>query len=144
MITKRAALIGFLIGYILGPSAVLEAQTPTNYKLEVWTSGSNPDTGLPVKSIDFTPTQLVCNQAPIPVTPTTLNPTRFYIDDTANPTKVCLASLPSTYLDSLPNGTYFNTITYNTVEGLVAPRSAMSNPFIRQVLNALTGLKVVK
>lgn len=123
----------------------VHAQTPVSYKLEVWTAGSNVDTGLPIKSIDFVPTQITCNQVPQPVPAQVFNPTKFYFDDVNNPGKVCGANFPSTYLDNIPNGSgYFNTLTYATAEALVAPRSAASNFFTRMILNVLTGLKVIR
>jgi len=128
-------------------ASIAHAQAPniTGYSLETYGPGVTPATGQPIQSTPYTSAAVQCNQTAPTVPNTVANPTRFFFDDAANPGKVCIGSLTSTYLQALPNGSGYTVyLTQTDNLGQTSARSAVSNPFGKQGIPAiLTNLKVV-
>lgn len=141
---KRIAL-SIILMLAVSSAASAQAANITQYTQQVFAPGVNPVTGAPQWTNVYQAASVACNQAPITVTGTVVNPTRLEFDDSANTGKVCIVSLATTLLSALPNGVgYTSTLTQTDSLGQVSPRSAASNPFTQQgAPNAPTGFKIV-
>jgi hypothetical protein len=142
---RSTTLLLFLFALLIMPT-LARAQAPNivQYDMQIFAPGVNTTTGSPVQTNTYQVSNVVCNQSPLSVTGTTMNPTRFEVDDAANAGKVCTGTLTSVLLPSLPNGVgYQATMTQTDNLGQTSPRSGPSNSFGKQgVPAAPTGFKL--
>lgn len=116
--------------------------------VQTFAPGVNTVTGMPTSDNLYLVNSFLCNQVAPVVPVTVINPLRFFFDDPASttvPKRVCIATIVSTLLPSLPNlPGYVITVTQTDSIGQTSPRSAASNPFaIQGIPSAPTGLKVL-
>lgn len=133
---------GAIAALLLTSASAVQAQAPTidSYQVRFYAPGAQQ----PMQQTEnFPVAAVVCNQAP-PVSPNTVNPTRYVWDDPAVAGRVCLhQEAQGGTLFALPVGSYEATIAAINTAG----SSAESNraPFSRQnVVAAPTGFKIVR
>lgn len=122
------------VAAILTTTPAFAQGATVSYAQQVFAPGVSTATGTPIFVNTYTASAFVCNQAALVIPPGGVtNPTQVSFDDVANAGKACVASLVSTLLPALPNGTgYLSTMTQTDNLGQTSARSAASNPFGRQ------------
>lgn len=145
---KRILLFVMLL---LVPVAA-HAQTPplVSDTLQVYAPGVDPTVGSPTQTTIIPESAFTCNQAQPTVPATVVNPTTVVKDDPVNAGKACITSSAGSFLLALPNtpglpnvpGNWTATLTVTDSLNVTSARSAASNTFQLDRVNAPTGIRV--